>query len=159
MWSEVAQMHHLCCLILPDDLNAADYSGSLVNVITALAFLNQAKDDGHKGVITTAGNSATGRALLELARWKDVPVIALVRTAKAKKELAELGFTNVIDTSIKSFEEGLRTLAQQLGTTAIFEVSEATLSLKSRLCCRELQPFISMDFWQVLKPSRFNHCS
>jgi NADPH2:quinone reductase len=121
LWSEVAQIHHLCCLVLPENLNAIDYSGSLVNIITAYAFLNQAKDDGHKGVVTTAGNSATGRALLELARGKDIPAIALVRSAQAKKELGELGFTNVIDTSVESFGAELQTLAQQLGTTGIFD--------------------------------------
>lgn len=37
-WCEIAQMHHLTCVILPDSVDSIDYSGSLVNVITPYAF-------------------------------------------------------------------------------------------------------------------------
>jgi NADPH2:quinone reductase len=69
LWSEQAQVHYLSCLILPDHVDCRDYSGSLVNIITAYAFLRQIVDEGHRGIIATAGNSATGRMLV---KWRDV---------------------------------------------------------------------------------------
>jgi NADPH:quinone reductase-like Zn-dependent oxidoreductase len=50
LWSEQAQVHYLSCLILPDHVDCRDYSGSLVNIITAYAFLRQIVDEGHRGI-------------------------------------------------------------------------------------------------------------
>jgi len=58
LWCERAQAPYLSCVILPDTVRARDYSGSLVNVITAYAFLEQIGEDGHKGAVVTAGASA-----------------------------------------------------------------------------------------------------
>jgi len=71
LWCERAQVHRLCCLILPEEVNPLAYSGSLVNVITAYAFLEQAADEGHRAVTVTAGNSATGNSLGALARKRN----------------------------------------------------------------------------------------
>jgi NADPH:quinone reductase len=121
LWSERVQVPYACCLMLPDTVAASDYCGSLVNVFTAYAFLEEAAMEGHKGVIVTAGNSATGCALAALARRRDVPVISLVRSAAAQDALHRRGITNVIDIA---GEEGIGTLerlAFELGTTAVFD--------------------------------------
>lgn len=68
------------CLLLPDHVDEKDYSGSLVNVVTAYSFLEQAAGDGHRGVLVTAGNSATGRALAVLAHRRTMPIIVIVRS-------------------------------------------------------------------------------
>ena len=47
---------------LPEEVDTHDYSGSLVNVIAPYAFWKQAVSGGHKGVLITAGASATGIA-------------------------------------------------------------------------------------------------
>ncbi|HEY1719866.1 MAG TPA: zinc-binding dehydrogenase [Magnetospirillaceae bacterium] len=120
-WCETTQVHHLSCVILPDHLDAKDYSGSIVNVFTAYAFLQQAIADGHRGIVATAGNSATGRALLEFARHQNVPVISIVRSATAKGEVEHLGATHVLDTSDPQFEESFAALAGQLKATAVFD--------------------------------------
>ncbi len=46
LWSEQALVHHLSCMILPDRVDAKDYSGSLVNIITAYAFVRQIVEEG-----------------------------------------------------------------------------------------------------------------
>jgi NADPH:quinone reductase-like Zn-dependent oxidoreductase len=121
LWSDKAQVHHLGCLILPDHVDARDYSGSLVNIITAYAFLRQIVEEGHRGIIATAGNAATGRGLLELARREGVPVLAIVRSAAAQRELAELGAEHVLDASAPDFESRFSDLAGQLQATAVFD--------------------------------------
>jgi NADPH:quinone reductase len=121
LWCERAQAPYLSCLILPDVVRARDYSGSLVNVITAYAFLEQIHEEGHKGVVVTAGNSATGRAMLALARRRDAPVLFLVRSAAAQEELHRLGAEHALVTTEESFESRFATLAERLGATAIFD--------------------------------------
>ncbi len=121
LWSEKAQVHYLSCLILPDSVDARDYSGSLVNVLTAYAFLRQIVEEGHCGIVATAGNASTGRALVELARREGMPVLAIVRSAAARQELADMVAEHVLDSSALDFENRFAALAQQLRATAVFD--------------------------------------
>jgi len=120
LWCERAHVPYTACLILPDRVRARDYCGSLVNVVTAYAFLEEIAEAGHTGVIVTAGNSATGRALAALARGRKLPAIFLVRTEAAREELHRLGVEHVIVTH-EGFTDALGTLSAQLGTTAVFD--------------------------------------
>jgi NADPH:quinone reductase-like Zn-dependent oxidoreductase len=121
LWCERAQAPYLSCVILPDTVRARDYSGSLVNVITAYAFLEQIGEDGHKGVVVTAGASATGRALLALAPRRQTPALFLVRSAAAQEELRRLGAEHTLVTTEEGFEGRFATLAERMGATAIFD--------------------------------------
>lgn len=80
LWSEQALVPFTSAVILPDDAPVEEYSGSLVNAITALAFLEDMAADGQKGVVVTAGSSATGLAMAALAKEKKVPAIFLARS-------------------------------------------------------------------------------
>ncbi|MCX4162756.1 MULTISPECIES: Zn-dependent oxidoreductase [Paraburkholderia] len=120
LWCEKAHMRHTSCLILPDHVRARDYCGSLVNVMTAYAFLEEIVEAGHKGVIVTAGNSATGHALAALARKRNVPAIFLVRTEAARDALRASGVEHVIVTR-EGFTDTLAALSTELGTTAVFD--------------------------------------
>jgi NADPH2:quinone reductase len=121
LWCERAQVHHLTCLILPDEAPTRDYCGSLVNVITAYAFLQQAREEGHRGIIVTAGGSATGQALIALTRGGETPLIHLVRSASAREKLRGLGAEHVLVTSDADFDGGFAALAERLGATALFD--------------------------------------
>lgn len=121
LWSEFAQVHYTSCLILPDAVSARDYCGSLVNVFTAHAFLEEIIAEGHKGIIVTAGNSATGSSLAVLAQRRNIAVISLVRSAAARDELMGHGVKNVITVTEDNFESTVGALASQLGTTAVFD--------------------------------------
>ncbi|WP_245753179.1 alcohol dehydrogenase catalytic domain-containing protein [Paraburkholderia sartisoli] len=120
LWCERAQVPYSTCLILPDHVRARDYCGSLVNVMTACAFLEEITAAGHRGVIVTAGNSATGYALAALARSRKLPAIFLVRTEGAREALCRLGVEHVIVTS-EGFTDTLGVLSAELGTTAVFD--------------------------------------
>ena len=120
MWCERVQVPYLTCLSLPDHVEAKRYGGSLVNVFTAYAFLEEAIADGHRGVIATAGSSATGQALAAFARRRRVPAILLVRTPEARAELRRQGIEHVIVTQ-GDFLAELGQRAADLGATAVFE--------------------------------------
>jgi NADPH:quinone reductase-like Zn-dependent oxidoreductase len=120
-WSEYAHVHFLDCAILPDGADPKEYSGSMVNIITPLAFLKQIISEGHKGIISTAGNSATGIALLGFCIAYNFPLISIVRNEEGRKELKGLGAKNIVVQSDPDFNRHLADLAQTLNTTAIFD--------------------------------------
>jgi NADPH2:quinone reductase len=123
LWCETAQVPYETCLPLPDHVDAKDYSGSLVNVVTAYAFLEQATAEGHRGIIVTAGSSATGRALTILGRRRGIPIIVIVRSQEAKEEVLKSGIEveRVLSSSHPDFIRDLQQMAQDLGTTAVFD--------------------------------------
>jgi NADPH:quinone reductase len=121
LWSEFAQVLYTSCLVLPDAVSARDYCGSLVNVFTAHAFLEEIIAAGHKGIIVTAGNSATGSGLAALAQRRNIAVIPLVRSVAARDELSGHGVKNLISVTDDNFESAVGALASQLGTTAVFD--------------------------------------
>lgn len=120
-WSEYAHLHYLNCAILPGSVTAEEYSGSLVNTITPYSYLKQVIKDEHKGIICTAGNSATGKAMLGICIKYGFPLISIVRTEKGKKELESLGAENIIVHQDTHFKDMLQELSQQIRSTAIFD--------------------------------------
>ncbi|MGX5892224.1 zinc-binding dehydrogenase, partial [Burkholderia gladioli] len=98
-----------------------DYCGSLVNAITAYAFLQEIAAEGHRGIIVTAGNAATGQALASLARRRNMPAIFLVRSLAAQDSLQRRGIEHVIVTADDNFERRLGGLAAELQATAVFD--------------------------------------
>ncbi|MGH9445252.1 MAG: zinc-binding dehydrogenase [Terriglobia bacterium] len=121
LWSERAMVPWTSCAILPDGVSVQEYSGSLVNLITAYAFLEEMAAEGHKGVVVTAGNSATGLAMAALTRNKNIPAIFLARSEKSREELRRLGVEHVLSTSAEGFETELVQLAEKLQATAVFD--------------------------------------
>jgi NADPH2:quinone reductase len=111
LWSEYAHVPYLDCVLLPDDVPLVTYAGSLVNVITPYAFWQQIVREGHRGIICTAGTSATGIALLGVCLAYGIPLVSIVRTAAGKRTLEALGATCVV----------VQEAAQRLATTAVFD--------------------------------------
>ena len=121
LWSEQVLVERTSCVVLPESASPVDYSGSLVNALTAYAFLEQIAAEGHKGVIVTAGTSATGLAMAAFTRRRSVPAIFLTRSEDGAAKLRSHGVEHVLVTSEKDFESELGKLAAELGTTAVFD--------------------------------------
>jgi len=120
LWCERAHVHAGTCLMLPEHVQAMDYCGSLVNVVTAYAFLEEMALEGHRGIIVTAGNSATGYAMAALVRERNIPAIFLVRNEEAREMLLRAGVEHVLVTA-QGYNGPLAALAEELQTTAVFE--------------------------------------
>jgi NADPH:quinone reductase-like Zn-dependent oxidoreductase len=121
LWCERAQVPYATCAILPEHARPRDYCGSLVNAITAYAFLAQATADGHEAVIVTAGSAATGQALAALARHRGLPTIVLVRTEAARLALRAQRLKHVLAMAEDGCEARLGALAAELRATAVFD--------------------------------------
>lgn len=129
LWCERAVVPYESCLILPHNVGTRDYCGSFANVLTVYAFLEEMTDAGHRGVVVTAGNSATGRMAVSLARRRGVPAVFLVRSNAAREDLLGHGAEYVLVTEADGFENRLGVLAGEIGATAVFDgVGGALLS-------------------------------
>jgi len=120
-WSEYSQLHWLNCVLLPEELDTLDYSGSLVNAITPYAFWKQTASEGHKGVLITAGASATGIAMLGIALANRIPVLSIVRDEEGEEKLKNLGAENVLVQEGKTFQSDIAEISRGLETTAVFD--------------------------------------
>ncbi len=121
LWSEQALVPFTSCIVLPEDVAAIDYSGSLVNAITAYAFLEEMEAKQQKGVVVTAGSSATGLAMAALLRDRQMPGIFLVRSVNSREALRSLGIEHVLSTTDVDFETHFERRAEELQTTAVFD--------------------------------------
>jgi NADPH:quinone reductase len=120
-WSQYTHMHWLDCVILPPGENPAAWSGSLVNIITPYSFIRQTQAEGHKGILSTAGNSATGVAMVGMSIAYHFPLISIVRNGEGKEKLQALGATHVVALDDPNFAPQLKEMAASLETTAIFD--------------------------------------
>ena len=120
-WCEYAHMHYLDCIILPDDAIPEEYAGSVVNAITPYAFLQQVSTEGHKGILSTAGTSATGIAMLGVCLANNFPLLSIVRNEAGKKELAALGATHIAVQDDPAFRQQVQELSKELSATAVFD--------------------------------------
>jgi NADPH2:quinone reductase len=120
-WSQYTHMHYLDCVILPKDEDPEQYSGSLVNLITPYSFIKQIQAEGHKGVLSTAGTSATGIAMVGMSIAYQFPLLSIVRNQQAKQQLQAIGATHVASQDDPNFEIQLKETAAYLQTTAIFD--------------------------------------
>lgn len=120
-WCEYAHMHYLDCIILPDDAVPEEYAGSVPNAITPYGFLQQVSAEGHKGILSTAGTSATGIAMLGICLANNFPLISIVRNEAGKKELAALGATHIVVQNDPAFRQQVQEFSKELSATAIFD--------------------------------------
>ena len=120
-WCQYAHLNYRQCAILPNDIDMQDYAGTLVNTITPYAFLKQITAEGHKGIISTAGTSATGIAMLGICLAYNFPLISIVRTEEGKQQLEELGAQHVAVESSPEFKQQLKSMAEELQATAVFD--------------------------------------
>lgn len=120
-WSDYIHMHHLCCVIIPDNAKSEEFSGSLSNIITAYAFRMQSLAEGNTGIISTAGTSTTGIMMLGIALALQFPLISIVRNEKGKELLKGLGATHVLAQSEPDFNNQLKEIALKINATAIYD--------------------------------------
>ena len=126
-WSEYAHLHYLNCAIIPDAVKLDAFAASLVNIITPYAFLKHAMSEGHKGIVCTAGNSATGKSMLGICLINKFPIVSIVRSKKSELELKSLGANNILVQQDEDFGEKLNEITQELNITAIFDGVGGTL--------------------------------
>jgi len=93
----------------------------VVNPMTAMAFMQLAREGKHQAMVNNAAASSLGKMLIRLAKRQGIPLINIVRKEEQLDTLKKMGATHVLNSSSESFEEELKALAEDLGATLILD--------------------------------------
>jgi len=120
-WAEYMVTTAANCFPLSKRVSDEQGSMSLVNPLTALAFIDIAREGKHKAITNNAAASALGRMLELLCRKERIPLINIVRRQEQVDMLKGQGSDHVLNRSEPSFTEELRSLASKLKATILFD--------------------------------------
>jgi NADPH2:quinone reductase len=120
-WAEYMVTGAGMCFPLNKKVSDEQGSMSLVNPLTAIEFLEIAHSNKHKALINNAAASALGRMVELLGNKQGIMVINIVRSKKNADLLRSLGSKYVLDSSETSFFADLKSLAEKLGATLLFD--------------------------------------
>jgi NADPH2:quinone reductase len=106
---------------LPEGASAADGAAMFVNPLTALAFVETMKMEGHKAIVHTAAASNLGQMLQKICLADGVPLVNIVRSAAQAKILTDIGATHVLDSTAPDFRKRLADAVAETGATIAFD--------------------------------------
>ena len=93
----------------------------IVNPMTALAFMNIAKEGRHKAIVNNAAASVLGKMLIKLCAGSQLPLINIVRRNEHVEMLKKQGAEYVLNSEDEDFEIRLKELTHQLHATLLFD--------------------------------------
>jgi NADPH:quinone reductase len=120
-WAEYMVTSAGMCFPLSEKVSDEQGSMSLVNPLTAIAFLDIVEKENHKALINNAAASALGRMVELLAVKQNIPVINLVRSTTQLETLKKKGSQYVLNTSEPSFIDNLKILSADLQASILFD--------------------------------------
>ncbi|MEA3462995.1 MAG: zinc-binding dehydrogenase [Bacteroidota bacterium] len=120
-WAEFMRTSAMNVAPLPSGISSEQGSMMLVNPMTAMAFLQLAREGKHRAIINNAAASSLGKMLVRLTKRRGIPLINIVRKEEQLNTLKKLGAIHVLNSSSESFTEELKALAEELGATLILD--------------------------------------
>ncbi len=111
------------CLLLPDDVTAAEGAAAFVNPLTVLGMVETMRREGHTALVHTAATSNVGQMLVRLCRDDEIPLVNIVRKPEQVAQLRELGAQFVCDSSAPTFLAELTEALAQTGATLAFDAT------------------------------------
>ena len=128
VWAEY--MVTTASLAFPLDASVSLEQGamSVVNPLTALAFLALAREGRHKAIVQTAAASAIGQMINRLCKNEGIQVINIVRRAAQKDLLKEQGAEIVLDSNAADFPQHLCEVCQQYQSRIAFDAVAGPLT-------------------------------
>lgn len=121
MYTQYRRLKTRDCVVLPDGATAADGASMFVNPLTALAFTEVMKRDGHKGIVHTAAASNLGQMLNRICIADDIPLVNIVRSDAQAAILREGGAVHVVDSSKEDYRAQLEDALAETGATLAFD--------------------------------------
>lgn len=91
-----------------------------LNSFTAFALLELSNLVADEWLLLTAANSSVSKQIIQLAKAKNIKVIALVRKDEYKNELFNLGADNVLNSDIENIEDRVMDITKD-GANAILD--------------------------------------
>jgi len=127
-WAQFALAESNICVPLRAAVDIEQGASLLINPLTAIGLLEEARRNGHRAGVSTAAASQLGRMLLELAREARFPLIHVVRRAEQAELLRSLGAEHVLNTELPEFSGQLRELCARLHATVAFDAIAGEMS-------------------------------
>lgn len=125
-WAEKINLGKNQFIIVPDSISPAIACQLSLNTLTAFALLEEAKINKEEWLLITAAAGTVAKQLIQLALFKGIKTIAVVRGERHKQRLLSTGATGVINTENESLVEATRSLAPQGVKAAIDAIGGST---------------------------------
>ena len=119
-WSEYMVTGAGSCFPLRKTVSDEQGSMSIVNPLTALAFIETAKKGKHRAIINNAAAGSLGRMLEFLCRRENITLINIVRSRSNMELLVQNGSCCVLNSSEPAFYSELKKLSEALKATLMF---------------------------------------
>ncbi len=121
MYSEYRTVPLSALLPLPDGTDPKDGASCFVNPLTALAFVEVMKNEGHSALVHTAAASNLGQMLVKICKADGVPLVNIVRSEAQVALLKGIGASHICNMSDANFTEQLTTALIDTGATIAFD--------------------------------------
>jgi NADPH:quinone reductase-like Zn-dependent oxidoreductase len=125
-WAEHVVVPSRLALPLNDDVSFEAGAMSVVNPLTALAFLEIAESRRHKAVVNTAAAGALGRMVDRVLTSAGIRVINVVRRPDQVEALSEAAVA--LDSSSSNFDRDLAALCKEHGANLAFDAVGGALT-------------------------------
>jgi NADPH:quinone reductase-like Zn-dependent oxidoreductase len=101
---------------------------STINPLTATAFIEIAKEGGHKTIVLTAAASSLGQKVNRLAHREGIQVINVIRKLSEAEILRQQGATVILNSSEVDFDEKLHDACHQYDAHLAFDAVAGSLT-------------------------------
>lgn len=122
-FAQYACVPAITCLAHGEGTSAAEAASAFVNPLTALAFLETMRQEGHRAIVHTAAASNLGQMLVRLCAADQVPLVNIVRSSAQVATLKALGAEHVVDSSQENWWAALETALDATGATLGFDAT------------------------------------
>lgn len=106
---------------LPEGTQAADGAAIFVNPMTALAFVETMRREGHSAIVHTAAASNLGQMLQKICLADGIPLVNIVRSEEQAAILKDIGATHVLNSRDADFRAKLVDAVAETGATIAFD--------------------------------------
>lgn len=106
---------------LPEGTQAAQGAAIFVNPMTALAFVETMRREGHHAIVHTAAASNLGQMLQKICLADGIPLVNIVRSEEQAAILREIGATHVLNSRDADFRAKLVDAVAETGATIAFD--------------------------------------
>ncbi|MGA2796207.1 MAG: zinc-binding dehydrogenase [Thermoguttaceae bacterium] len=129
-WAQFTLADANMCIPLRARVDMEQGASLIINPITAVGLLDEARRHRHRAAVSTAAASQLGRMLLSLAREVRFPLIHVVRRSEQVDLLRSLGAEQVLNSEVAEFTDQLRDLCGRLRATVAFDAVAGEMSGK-----------------------------
>lgn len=121
MWAQYRRVTAAECLELPAGTTPRDGASWYVNPMTALAFVETMRQEGHTALVHTAAASNLGQMLNRICMADGIGLVNIVRSAQQAALLRGQGAPHVVDSNAPDFTAALTAALAETGATLGFD--------------------------------------